>query len=65
MAAPLKIRINQDADFESLTNRSTRGKFRLPFLQFFYETHVILGGLSDKILNSAAFMFQPDWIFCL
>ena len=47
-AAPLKIQINQDADFEGLTNRSTRGKFRLPFLRFFYETHVILGGLRDK-----------------
>ena len=33
-AAPLKIRINQGADFEGLTNRSTRGKFRLPFLRF-------------------------------
>ena len=47
-AAPLKIRINQEADFEGLANRSTRGKFRLPFLRFFYETHVILGGLMDK-----------------
>ena len=36
-AAPLKIRINQDADFEGLTNRSTRGKFRLPFLRIFMK----------------------------
>ena len=34
MAAPLKIRINQDVVFEGLTNRSTRGKFCLPFLWF-------------------------------
>ena len=31
-ASPLKIRINQDVVLEGLTNQSTRGKFRLPFL---------------------------------
>ena len=42
------LRTGRYTDFEGLTNRSTGGKFRLPFLQFFYETHVILGGLRDK-----------------
>ena len=60
-AAPLKIWINQDVVLEGLTNRSTRGKFRLPFLRFLWNACDPWWVKGYKILISTAFMFQFDW----